>query len=133
MGRTQGPRDRYVGLPLDLTGGCSTVGPMTRESAKVAMTWVRSHADRLSGAARLDDSTDIPADVGGPAVCGGHAGVERGVRVGEPLRPRGALLEGLRGVLFAGNRPLRISGDRLVDPVDHSGGFSQRSRNSTSR
>ena len=36
-----------------------TVGPMTRESANVAMTWVRSHAERLAGAARFDDTTDV--------------------------------------------------------------------------
>ena len=36
---------------LRVTG---TVGPMTRESANVAMTWVRSHADRLAGAVRFD-------------------------------------------------------------------------------
>ena len=41
---------------LQVTG---TVGPMTRESAEVAMTWVRSNAKRLSGAARLDDPTDV--------------------------------------------------------------------------
>ena len=38
---------------LRVTG---TVGPMTRESANVAMTWVRSHAERLAGAARFDDT-----------------------------------------------------------------------------
>ena len=32
---------------------------MTRESANVAMTWVRSHAERLAGAARFDDTTDV--------------------------------------------------------------------------
>ena len=32
---------------------------MTRESANVAMTWVRSHAERLVGAARFDDTTDV--------------------------------------------------------------------------
>ena len=36
-----------------------TLGPMTRESAEVAMTWVRSNAKRLAGAVRLDDSTDV--------------------------------------------------------------------------
>ena len=42
---------------LRVTG---TVGPMTRESANVAMTWVRSHAaERLVGAARFDDTTDV--------------------------------------------------------------------------
>ena len=41
---------------LRVTG---TVGPMTRESANVAMTWVRSHADRLAGAVRFDDTTDV--------------------------------------------------------------------------
>ena len=41
---------------LRVTG---TVGPMTRESANVAMTWVRSHAERLAGAARFDDTTDV--------------------------------------------------------------------------
>lgn len=44
------------GGKLRVTG---TVGPMMRESAEVAMTWVRSHAKRLCGAARLDDSTDV--------------------------------------------------------------------------
>ena len=41
---------------LHVTG---TVGPMMRESANVAMTWVRSHAERLAGAARFDDTTDV--------------------------------------------------------------------------
>ena len=41
---------------LRVTG---TVGPMTRESANVAMTWVRSHAERLVGAAKFDDTTDV--------------------------------------------------------------------------
>ncbi len=41
---------------LRVTG---TVGPMMRESADVAMTWVRSYADRLSGVAGFDDSTDV--------------------------------------------------------------------------
>ena len=41
---------------LRVTG---TVRPMTRESANVAMTWVRSHAERFAGAARFDDSTDV--------------------------------------------------------------------------
>ena len=41
---------------LRVTG---TVGPMTRESANVAMAWVRSHAERFAGAAKFDDSTDV--------------------------------------------------------------------------
>ena len=41
---------------LHVTG---TVGPLMRESANVAMTWVRSHAERVTGAVRLDDSTDV--------------------------------------------------------------------------
>ena len=41
---------------LHVTG---TVGPVMRESANVAMTWVRSHAERFTGAVRLDDSTDV--------------------------------------------------------------------------
>ena len=41
---------------LHVTG---TAGPMMRESANVAVTWVRSHAERLAGAARLDESTDV--------------------------------------------------------------------------
>ena len=32
---------------------------MMRESADVAMTWMRSYADRLSGVAGFDDSTDV--------------------------------------------------------------------------
>ena len=38
-----------------------TVGSMTRESANVAMTWVRSYVDRLASAGRFDDSTDVHA------------------------------------------------------------------------
>ena len=41
---------------LQVTG---TVGVLMRESANVALTWVRSHLDRLAGAVRLDDSTDV--------------------------------------------------------------------------
>ena len=41
---------------LHVTG---TVGPMTRESANVAMTWVRSQAERLAVGAGFDDSTDV--------------------------------------------------------------------------
>ena len=41
---------------LHVTG---TAGPMMRESANVAMTWVHSNAQRLAGAAGVDDSTDV--------------------------------------------------------------------------
>ena len=63
-------RLRADGLPVPeaacLPGGgtlkvTGTVGPMMRESAKVAMAWVRSHADRISDVTRLDDSTDVAA------------------------------------------------------------------------
>ena len=41
---------------LQVTG---TVGLLMRESANVALTWARSNLDRLAGAVRLDDSTDV--------------------------------------------------------------------------
>ena len=81
----------------------------------------------------------VVGDVGGPTVRGSHRRVKSLVRIGEPLRPgvveirQRALLERLRRVLVAGNRPLRKAGNRLVHPLAHSGGFSHRSRNSTSR
>ena len=60
---------------LRVTG---TVGPMTRESANVAMTWVRSHAERLAGAARFDDTYGRALGRGRPVegrpVGGGDAG-----------------------------------------------------------
>ena len=52
---------------LRVTG---TVGPMTRESANVAMTWVRSHAERLVGAARFDDTTDVHVHLAKGQGCG---------------------------------------------------------------
>lgn len=41
-----------TGWPSCRFTGTGPVGPMTRESAEVAMTWVRSNAKRLAGAAR---------------------------------------------------------------------------------
>ena len=67
---------------LRVTG---TVGPMTRESANVAMTWVRSHAERLVGAARFDDTTDVHVHLAeaarweGRPVGGGDAGRRPGL------------------------------------------------------
>ena len=46
---------------LRVTG---TVGVMMKESVAVALTWVRSHADRFAGvAARFDDATDVHVHV----------------------------------------------------------------------
>ena len=65
---------------LHVTG---TAGPMMPESAKVAMTWVRSHAERLVGAARVGDSTYVHlAEVArwkGRPVGGGGAGHRPGL------------------------------------------------------
>ena len=41
---------------LRVTGAA---GPLLRESAGVALTWVRANAERFAGAPRLDDSTDV--------------------------------------------------------------------------
>ncbi len=47
---------------LRVTG---TVGPIVTESVNVALTWVRSNADRLAGlGAVLDDATDLHVHVG---------------------------------------------------------------------
>ena len=72
---------------LQVTGA---VGPMMRESAEVAMTWVRSQAKRLCGAARLDDSTDVhvhprrSGQVEGRPVRGGDAGRRPGLGADRP-------------------------------------------------
>ena len=69
----------------------------------------------------------VVGDVGGPTVRGSYRRVKGLVRIGEPLRPgvvevrQRALLERLRRVLVAGNRPLRIAGNRLVHPLDPLG------------
>ena len=61
-------------------------------------------------------------DVAGPAVGGGHGGVELGVSVHEPLRPRvvevgqGPLLERGRRLLVMGYRMRRIADDGFPDP-----------------
>ena len=69
----------------------------------------------------------VVGDVRRPTVRGGHSGVKGCVCVGEPLgagvveaRQR-ALFERLCRVLVAGNRPLRIAGNRLVHPLDPLG------------
>ena len=47
---------------LRVTG---TVGPMVTESANVALTWVRSNADRLAGLGPgLNDATDVHVHLG---------------------------------------------------------------------
>ena len=65
----------------------------------------------------------VVGDVRRPTVRGSHSRVKGVVRIGEPLRAgvvevrQRALLERLGRVLVARNRPLRIAGDRLVDPL----------------
>ena len=66
----------------------------------------------------------VVGDCRRPTVRGSHSRVKSLVRIGEPLRPgvvevgQHALLERLRRILVAVNRPLRIAGRRLVDPFD---------------
>ena len=75
-GRTRRP-GVAVGLAATATGGevlvveaaclpglgrlrvTGTAGPLLRESANVALTWVRANAERLVGVAGPDDSTDV--------------------------------------------------------------------------
>ena len=85
-----------------------TVGPMTRESANVAMTWVRSHAERLAGAARFDDTTDVHVHLAeaarwkdGPSAGGGAGrrpglGADRTAGAGGRGHERGADARGGR-------------------------------------
>ena len=62
-----------------------------------------------------------------PTVRGSHSGVKGFVCVGEPLRAgvvevrQRSFLERLRRLLVARNGPLRITGNRLVDPLDPLG------------
>ena len=69
----------------------------------------------------------VVGDVRRPTVRGGHDRVKSLVRIGEPLRPgvvevrQRPLLERLGRVLVAWNRPLRVAGNRLVDPLDPFG------------
>ena len=98
---------------LRVTG---TVGPMMRESAEVAMTWVRSHAKRLCGAARLDDSTDVHVHLAEAAKLkdGPSAGVTLAVALVSALTGRVAALA--RALLAAGapvDAPLRTDGEAL--------------------
>ena len=60
-------------------------GPMMREAANVAVTWVRSHAERLAGAARLDDSTDVHVHLAEAARW--KDGPSAGVALADPLEP----------------------------------------------
>ena len=69
----------------------------------------------------------VVADVGRPAVGGRDGGVERRMRVHEPLRSvvvevrQRALPERLRSVLVSGHGTPRVTGSRLVHPVDPLG------------
>ena len=81
---------------LRVTG---TVGPMVTESANVALTWVRSNADRLAGLGPgLNDATDVHVHLGEAARSkdGPSAGVALAAAVvsaltGQPVRGDAAM------------------------------------------
>ena len=132
--------DRVVPLPTE-----SSVGRRTGVFSAAARDIARAHGARVTSphprttCDRLRVRSAAPVElqqfaqgvvvgnVRGPPVGGRDGRIERRVRVGEPLRPivvearQRAFSERLHGILVARHWTFRISGNRLVLPLDPLG------------